>query len=1061
MRGNEFPKIVSSADWSDRVLDSIGEGIHVLDEGGIVVYENAVAIDLLGNHLGETIAYLFPRGEKNCPIKTPVEQLENDPAHKTLKDGETRRIESATLFRQNGQSFPADYFCAPLLCASQSITGVVINFRDISRRQKTEELQSCRAAVLLDIVASTSLSKVLDRIARCVENAVAGALVSVMTINEEDSKLYVASAPSLPPDYVNSFARGLPIGPDSGSCGTATYRREPVIVSDISSDPLWTDHQELARSFGLRACWSWPVLDSNGKPLATLAVYHREPKPPTSADEEVIVRISATVGIAVEWARREGHLSRLNTCISHLNDIVMITESSPLDEPGPRIVFVNEAFERLTGYTQAEVLGRSPRILQGPKTDRRELARIREGLESQRAVKAEILNYRKDGTEFWVEFEIVPVFNTSDQTSSFVAVQRDVTTRRLNEQALRESEERHHAAASQLAKVLDSSLDVICTIDAEGRFVQVNRACEEVWGYSAATLIGTIYLNYVIEDDVERTVREAHKLFSGTPVHSFENRYRRNNGDIVHMQWSAQWSDAEQLMFGVGRDITEARRDSARIAEQASLLDKAQDAIIVRDLDDRILLWNPSAERLYGWTAEEVMGRRFEEIVCGASSRCRGDRDILLSVGEWVGELEQVRKDGTILSIDARCTLVRGDDGQPKSILTINTDISQRKQLEAQFLRAQRMESVGTLAGGIAHDLNNILAPILMAGELLTQEITEPDQLDMLATIQESAQRGADMVRQVLNYARGLDGERSQVKTADLIGAVHKIVKDTFPKNVVLQVRVEHDLWSVCADMTQLHQVLLNLCVNARDAMPGGGRLRISAENMMIDDHYAGMNLEAQTGPYVKIEVEDNGCGMSQDVLDRIFDPFFTTKKPGQGTGLGLSTTLTILKGHQGFVRVYSEPNNGTCFRVYLPAGDHDQVLGELSKEPPLLPGNGETVLVIDDEEAIRRISKKTLESFGYKVLLASDGPEAVAIYASHPGEVALVLTDMMMPGMDGPSTIQALRRLNPDLRVIAASGIGTSSMVAEATAVGVKHFLAKPFSTRRLLETIHLALEG
>lgn len=1044
----------------DRILESVVEGIHVLSDLGVVVYENSAAMALLGERVGEKIAYLLPPGPQRDRAESPLGNFGECPAQKTLEDGETRRVEAATFYSKGGESVPVDYICAPLRDASGAVNGVVLSFRDVSRRQRVALLQKCEAQVLSDIVSGKTLEKVLDGIVLTLETLMPGALVSIMLVNEEETHLVLGSAPNMPPAFMSAIEEGIAIGPDSGTCGAAAYRREPVIVSDTLSDPLWKDYRDLAESAGVRASGSWPVLDSSGKPLGTFAIHFREPERPTPADEEAVIHLAASAVIAVEWARREGRLRLLSTCLARLNDTVMITEASPLDEPGPRILFVNDAFLRLTGYSREEVLGRSPRFLQGPDTDRQKLHEIRDALERQEAVRVEILNYTKAGAKYWVETDVAPLFDSSGRLAHFVAVQRDTTERRENEQALRESEARHQRAASQLKKITDSSLDVICSLDAEGHFVTVSRACEDVWGYTAKELVGTPYLDYVVEGDREASMAVAGKVLNGEQVFGFENRYRKKDGRTVHLQWTSRWSETEQLVFAVARDISDSKSYSARIAQQASLLDKARDAIIVRDLGDKVVFWNASAERLYGWTAEEVLGRDYESMVYQDLTSPRVDRSVLLSKGEWVGEVDQVAKDGTLLCIEAHCTLVQGEDGRPDSILTINTDVTRRKKLEQQFLRAQRMESVGTLAGGIAHDLNNVLAPILMAVELLALEISDPEQLESLSTIQESAQRGADMVRHVLTFARGVEGERSQVQVGALISEVLKIVRDTFPKNVDLEAHVGEDLWSVPADVTQLHQVLLNLCVNARDAMPTGGHLRLSAENMVIDEHYAAMHLEAQTGLYVKIEVEDTGCGMAKDILDQIFDPFFTTKELGQGTGLGLSTALSIVKSHQGFLRVYSELNRGTCFRVYLPVGNLD-VKEEISGERPQLPqGRGETILVIDDEEAIRLISKKTLESFGYQVLLAFDGLEAIALYATERKKVALVITDMMMPAMDGPSTIRVLRRLNPDVRVIAASGIGTSEMLAEANAAGIKHFLAKPFTTQRLLETVRLAID-
>jgi len=420
-----------------------------------------------------------------------------------------------------------------------------------------------------------------------------------------------------------------------------------------------------------------------------------------------------------------------------------------------------------------------------------------------------------------------------------------------------------------------------------------------------------------------------------------------------------------------------------------------------------------------------------------------------------MGELHLQTKYGDEIIVEGRWTLVRDDRGEPKSILVINTDITERKKIEAQFLRAQRMESIGTLAGGIAHDLNNILSPILMAVDMLQLKATDVESRMFLEVLQENAERGANMVKQVLSFARGIEGERVALQPKHLIKDIVKIMKETLPRSIDIKFNVPSDLWLVSADATQVHQVLMNLCVNARDAMPAGGQLSIRAENTLLDENYARMHLEAKPGKFVMVTVADTGTGMPPEIIGRIFEPFFTTKEITKGTGLGLSTALTIVRSHGGFVNVYSEPGKGTQFTVYLPALETAEAEAAEKKQPELPVGHGELILVVDDEESIRQITKGTLETFGYKVLVASDGTEALALYAENRERVKVVLTDMMMPFMDGPATIRALRKLNPQVKIIAASGLAANEKSAEASSAGVELFLPKPYTAEKLLKAL------
>ncbi|MFA6962804.1 MAG: ABC transporter substrate-binding protein [Opitutaceae bacterium] len=522
---------------------------------------------------------------------------------------------------------------------------------------------------------------------------------------------------------------------------------------------------------------------------------------------------------------------------------------------------------------------------------------------------------------------------------------------------------------------------------------------------------------------------------------------------------------ASSLQIFATRAASELDRQQtdSRLQEQAALLDKAQDAIIVRGLEHHITYWNKSAERLYGWTAQEVLGRSIASLLYKEPSGFLDATRQVISKGEWVGELHQVNKDGTVLIVECRWTLVRDENDTPRSVLAINTDITEKKKLEHQFLRAQRMESIGTLAGGIAHDLNNVLTPIIMAVDLMTLNETDANKIRLLDSIATSARRGADMVGQVLSFARGMDGRRIEVRIVHLVQDIEKMVQESFPKSIGITTRITPDIWPITGDPTQLHQVLINLCVNARDAMPEGGQLTLTAENVRLDDCYAAMNIEAKAGPHVVLQIEDTGQGIPEAIIDKVFDPFFTTKEVGKGTGLGLSTTLAIVKSHGGFIHIYSEEKKGTRFRIYLPAQPAAIPAAPTAEDPVIaLPrGHGETVLVIDDEAAIREVARHTLEAFGYRVLEATDGAAGAATYAGHRTEIGVVLIDMMMPVMDGPAAIAVLTKMNPSVRIVAASGIAANAGVARAASRCVKAFLSKPYTAESLLKTLRSVIDA
>jgi two-component system, cell cycle sensor histidine kinase and response regulator CckA len=421
----------------------------------------------------------------------------------------------------------------------------------------------------------------------------------------------------------------------------------------------------------------------------------------------------------------------------------------------------------------------------------------------------------------------------------------------------------------------------------------------------------------------------------------------------------------------------------------------------------------------------------------------------------WRGEMRNRAKDSTIYWVDTTIVPFLDEREKPYQYAAIRYDITEQKRIENQLLRAQRMESIGTLAGGIAHDFNNILAPVLMATEMLQLNAFDPETKRWLAIIRENAERGADLVKQVLTFARGLEGERIIVQVKHIIKDLVKVLKQTLPKSINVKYEIEPELWIVQADPTQIHQVLMNLCINARDAMLLGGTLTLTAQNIILDEHYARVHIDAVPGEYLLITVADTGAGIPEEIQDRIFDPFFTTKEIGKGTGLGLATTITIVRSHGGFINVYSEPNRGTKFSFYIPALEVEQGTRKSAESVSFPRGAGEMILVVDDEENIREITKATLEKFGYHVLTATDGTDAMAIYAQRRAEIMLVLTDIAMPYMDGTALIRAVRKIDQQEKIVAMSGLMNSEQTADLQNLNVNAFLSKPFTAESLLKKL------
>ncbi|HWB59505.1 MAG TPA: PAS domain S-box protein [Chthoniobacteraceae bacterium] len=628
------------------------------------------------------------------------------------------------------------------------------------------------------------------------------------------------------------------------------------------------------------------------------------------------------------------------------------------------------------------------------------------------------------------------------------------------EEARRQSEERFRATFEQAAVG-------IAHVSLEGRWLRVNQKLCDILNYQREELLKRTFLSITHPDNIEDNQALLEKFRNGQLGSSTqEKRYLRADGKWlwarVTISLVKESNGHGEYFITVVEDITERKLAEQQILEQASLIDLANDAIMVCDMEDAVRFWNQRAESLYGWGAHEVIGRKVTGLIFPVEAvEYRAARQHLLEHGFWSGEMAQVTKDKKSLTVDVRWTLLRDGHGAPKSVLALNTDVTAKKKLEEQFLRSQRLESIGTLASGVAHDLNNILAPIIMSAAMLREKLPEGLRESIITTIEESAHRGSEIVKQVLTFARGMPGDHLALQPRHLINEVEKIARETFPKSIAVCNRAGRNLSTVTGDPTQLHQVLLNLCINARDAMPGGGRLTISAENVALDEEQAARFVDAKPGEWVAITVADTGSGIPAAIIDKIFDPFFTTKEQGKGTGLGLSTVMGIVKSHGGFLTVESEVGKGAVFTIYLPASTSLEAVAPklMQDEAPI--GNGELILAVDDEFEIRTVLEALLARSGYKVITASDGNEALKIYTLNAGAIKLVLTDIMMPQADGVALARALKVMNPGVKIIASSGQQDLVRQEELQALGVKGLLRKPYQRAKLLSTVKIVLDG
>ncbi len=740
--------------------------------------------------------------------------------------------------------------------------------------------------------------------------------------------------------------------------------------------------------------------------------------------------------------------TRLQSILRVLPAGIGVTRNRMLVEVSGRVC-------ELTGYRLEELLGQDSRLLFATESDGDFLNGSAQRLIQDGAVASTETRWRRrDGEPRDVLLNCCAV-DPCKPAAGIAFTVMDITEQKRAQDQLR-----------RLSRAVEQSPVSVVITDLNGTIEYVNPRFTQVTGYTADEVLGRNPRILKSGETPSEDYRQMWKtIASGCEWRGlFHNRtkqgtlfwelasispLRDSNGDITHY-------------LAIKEDVTAQKFTEERIREQAELLDKTQDAILVINLDRRLRFGNRSAAQFYGQRAEDMPGQLADPLMFPAEpSRCAGVCDIALEKGAWSGEVRHPTGYGQVRTLHSRWSLVRDATGRPKDFLVVNTDITEKKRLEEQFLRAQRMESIGTLASGVAHDLNNILSPILMATELLRQIATDPADQEMLTMLKVSAERGSSIVRQLLTFGRGLEGERTELQPRILLKEMVKVIEETFPKSITLDHQFPEDLWSVHGDPTHIHQVLLNLCVNARDAMPRGGCLTIASENLVLDEDATLTNPEARPGPYVVLEVRDTGSGIPPAILEKIFDPFFTTKEPGKGTGLGLSTVLGIVRSHEGFVQVVSRVGEGTQFKVYVPALAPAHIALAPAVQVELPRGQGELVLVVDDEDAVRRVAQRILEHHGYQVVSASDGAEGLLVFSQRRREVRAVLTDMLMPIVDGGALVRALRRLSPNLPIVAMTGLANSAEDVSGLRVEADAFLHKPFDAEQIVRTLHQVLAG
>ncbi len=715
------------------------------------------------------------------------------------------------------------------------------------------------------------------------------------------------------------------------------------------------------------------------------------------------------------------------------------------------------------------------------------IGQVRNELQEPEAILAYARQIGADEEAFMEAYEEIPYMSQEQFTSVALALNtlgkqlsteayqnaqraRFIEERKLAEQALRQSEERYRA-------LYEDNPSMYFTIDPQGAVLSINRFGAEVLGYGADELLGKSGLTVFHPDDRGPVMEQFTKcLQNPMKVAHWEYRKIRKDGSLIWVREAARavrTPEGDTVVLVVSEDITEVKKAQNELQRSNDMLraiiEAAPTPIIDLDLEGNVrTIWNPAAEKMLGWTAKEVMGRPLPSVPPEKREEFRRFRELIHN-GNTIDGVEVIRQrsDGTPIDYMFYASPLHDAEGRITGNISVLVDVTERNQaekererLQKQLLQAQKMEALGTLLGGIAHDFNNLLQIVVGYSDmLLIQKKHTEKEYAHLNAIRQAGITGGELANRILAFSRRLKPNARPVNLNDRIIRVKKMLERTLPRMIQIHLNLSHDLMTVSADPGQMEQVLLKFAVNAQHAMPDGGHLTFETANVFLDEEYSRAYLDTKPGQYALAKISDTGHGIEREVMEHIFEPFYTTKGPGDGTGLGLAIVFGIIKSHKGHITCRSKPGDGTTFYIYLPAIDSKTEDSPDSGEQTLAYGT-ETILLVDDEKSVLKVGEEMLRMAGYNVLTAVNGREALEVYRNNKETIGLVLLDLIMPEMGGKICLEELLKINPTIKVAVASGYSPNGPTEDALALGAKGFVAKPFQTGQLLQTVRKILD-
>ncbi len=1021
-----------------RVLSEAAfEGIMIHDKG-VILDANQAFVDLFGFHRPEDLIGL--NGFEVLPF-TP-ESLER---LKKSSRSNSREVIEITAMKPDGVISFAETQGRDFITKGGKLR--VVSMRDITERKRTDQERQA----IYEIVEGVTTSVNLDELFKLIHRSLGKVLYvenCFVALYDSNTRLFKF------PYFVDKFDSTPEPAALLKSCTSYVFRTgKPHLIPQAAFDRL-VEQGEVELVGSPSPSWIGVPLQTPSKTIGVLVLQHYEKENIYSErDLNFLATAGSEVALVIERKLAEEALreseERMRAIVEGTPHLFFYTQ----DAEGNN-TYVSPTIEQITGYKADIWLKRKDWFITDAKINQSAKEKTYAHLQGEFAKEPTLIEVRHvNGDPILLEAYEYPIIQNG-RVIALQGVVHDITKRKRVEEALRESEARFR----QLAEVAVEGI----AITEKGIFVDGNARLAAMLGYELGEMIGKQVADFIAPDSLAVVLGHISENYEG----QYEHFLLRKDGSTFPVESHARtmmWR-GRTMRVTVLLDISERKHAEEQLQKLSLAVGQSTASIVITDTKGNIEYVNPKFTQVTGYTLEEAIGKNPRILKSGETSPEEYKRlwEMISSGKAWRGEFHNKKKNGELFWEMASISPVKNKDNVITNFVAVKEDITERKKLEEQVRQAQKMESIGTLAGGIAHDFNNILGIILGHSTLMERFKEDPQNLSRsIQAITNATQRGAGIVKQLLTIARKTEALFENVSVNDIIREIIKLLDETFPKTITISTSLQQDLPLIVADAGQIHQVLLNLCVNARDAMPNRGTLSISTR-IIEGEAVSSRFLKATARQYVQIEIADTGTGMDEATRQRVFEPFFTTKGLGKGTGLGLAVVFGIIGHHGGFIDVRSAPREGTTFAVYLPIPE--RALEEprpARKSIDVIAGGTETILVIEDEEMLRNLAKAILISKGYQVLTAEDGMLGVEMYRSHQDKIAVILSDIGLPSLSGQDVLKRIREINPKAKVVMASGFFDPNTKSEMYKSGARHFIQKPYLPDEVLQTIREVIDS